>query len=371
MLPKKILFVLPSFEGAGAQRVVNLILRHLSRDKFIPSLVLFHDTIDYAIPEDVRIIKLDKKSTFDLPKMVWRLSKAINEEKPHVVLSFLTYANLVSILATKMAGHRTNLILSEHTNVSRSLENRRLADLKKIFLKTLYPHSNLVICVSQGVAKCLRKDFNLSEKQVRVIYNSIEIGKIKSMIDEPVSHPWFSNKGIPLIISVGRLTTQKGYPCLLRAFSVVRKSISCRLVILGEGEERKELENLAKESDITQDTLFLGFQKNPFKFMARSDVFALSSLWEGFANVIIEAMVCGVPVLATRCSYGPDEIITDGTNGLLIPPGNKKAMSEAILKLLGDDLGRKRLVEAGYRRAEDFRVEKMVAEYERVLGEVG
>ncbi|GAH75207.1 unnamed protein product [marine sediment metagenome] len=145
------------------------------------------------------------------------------------------------------------------------------------------------------------------------------------------------------------------------------KTFPCRLVILGEGDEEQALNKLAADLDISNDVAFLGFQNNPFSFIAHSNIFALSSHWEGFGNVIIEAMACSVPVISTNCPYGPNEIITDGVNGLLVPVGDTHAMAEAIAKLLKDEPLRERLAEEGKKRAEDFKVEKMVAEYEKVF----
>ena len=121
------------------------------------------------------------------------------------------------------------------------------------------------------------------------------------------------------------------------------------------------LENYTKELDISHNVVFLGFQSNPFKYLSRATVFVLSSLWEGFGNVIIEAMACGIPVISTRCPSGPDEIITNEVNGLLVPVGDMNALAKAILRLLEDESLRKRIAEAGRKRAEDFRVKLICA----------
>jgi Glycosyltransferase len=189
--------------------------------------------------------------------------------------------------------------------------------------------------------------------------------------DKPgkIEHPCFKDN-IPVIIAFGRLIPRKGFVDLIKAFHLVCSQLPSRLVFIGEGDERQRLEELVAKLHLKESVLFLGYQENPFKFIGQSRIFVLSSHREGFANVIIEAMACGAPVISTRCPSGPDEIISDGENGLLVPVGDVDALAEAILKLLKDEPLRKRLAEAGRRRAEDFGVEKMVAEYERVFEEV-
>ncbi len=140
-----------------------------------------------------------------------------------------------------------------------------------------------------------------------------------------------------------------------------------RLVILGDGGKRSNLEKLARQLGIERQVTFLGFQTNPFKYLARSDIFVLSSLWEGFALVIVEAMACGIPVISTRCPSGPDEIITDGVNGLLVPVADETALAEAILRLLKDKKLAVKLAQAGTKRAEDFAITKIIKQYEAIF----
>jgi glycosyltransferase involved in cell wall biosynthesis len=174
---------------------------------------------------------------------------------------------------------------------------------------------------------------------------------------------------LPVIVACGRLTAQKNHPLLLNSMALVLKQTDARLLILGKGEKKDELEKLTQSLGIEKKVFFLGFKKNHHKYIARSSIFVLSSDWEGFSSVIMEAMACGVSVISTRCPSGPDEIITDGVNGLLVPVGDADAMAGAILRLLKDETLRKKLADAGRSRSEDFRVEKMVAGYEKVFGE--
>ena len=224
----------------------------------------------------------------------------------------------------------------------------------------------MVLANSRDIKRDLVRNFGVSADKIEVIHNPLDIERISRLAREPVDHPWFEGE-IPVVISVGRLEPQKGYHHLLRAFARIKKTRQCKLVILGEGKKRGELGNLARELGIKQDVAFLGFQKNPFKYLARSDIFVLSSLWEGFPNAIIEAMACGIPVVASSCPGGVDEVIEDGFNGLLVLPADEKALANAILSILDDEKLAERLVKRGRCRVEDFSLSKKIREYERVF----
>jgi len=238
-----------------------------------------------------------------------------------------------------------------------------------MIVRHLYPHADRIIAIAKGVKRDLLDFLSLHSEKVSVVYNAIDIAAIDRLKREEVSHPWFQDD-IPVLLACGRLAFPKNYPLLLKAFTKVQRYIKAKLLILGEGEEKGSLENLVRELRIKDNVIFLGFQRNPYKFMAKSHVFILSSSREGFPNVLIEAMACGLPVISTRCPSGPDEIITNEVNGMLVPVGNVDALATAIIRLLKDDQLRRRLSEAGRRRAQDFRAEKMMAEYERVFLEV-
>jgi glycosyltransferase involved in cell wall biosynthesis len=202
-----------------------------------------------------------------------------------------------------------------------------------------------------------------------VLYNPVAVDEVRTAAKEPADHSWFSDQ-IPIVLACGRLVPQKNYPLLLNAMKRVLEHRPARLFVLGKGPQLASLQALAGKLGIASSVHFAGFQSNPFKFMARAKVFALSSLWEGFGNVLVEAMACGIPVVATRCPSGPEEIVTDGVNGLLVPSGDPDALAAAILRLLEDEAVRRRLSEAALKRAEDFRAERMISGYERVFAEV-
>lgn len=367
---KRVMLLLPSLVGGGAQRVAALLLKHLDRDQFEPLLALFEDRCDYAIPEDVAVICLHKKSYDHFPKLSWMLAKTYEKEKVDVVLSFMNYPNLIAVAARKLSSTKPKLLLSERNYASISL--RHIPHSRPIMwaIPRLYPRSDGVICLSKGVANDLVANFGVPREKIKVIYNPVDTDLISALAKEDVDHPWFARKERPVIVAMGRLTAQKGYPYLLKAFAQITANCSCRLVVLGRGEEREMLERLAKELAIEEDVVFLGFQRNPFNYLSASDIFVTSSLWEGLGNVILEAMACGTPVVATRCPSGPEEIITDGENGLLVPVADEESLAEAMLRLLKDKELATKLAQAGRKRVDDFAVKKIVHEYEDAFSTV-
>ena len=366
--PLKVFFVICSLSGGGAERMLIQILKSLNRLRFKPYLVLFEKKGVYLsqLPSDVKLYDLKKRRRFDFFKIILKLSYIIYQEKPYLMVSFGLYNNIITILAKKLSFRNSKLIIDELSCVSESLKNLRFSKTKKWLMKKLYPSADRIISVSTGVKNDLVKNFNIQEKLVDVIYNAVDREEVNKLSSEAVTHSWF-NSEVPCIIAAGRLTKQKGFPVLLQAFSLVSKQLPCKLIILGEGEQRASLEKTSQNLEIENDVAFLGFQNNLYKYLPHSDIFVLSSLWEGFPIVIIDALACGVPVISTRCPSGPEEIITDGLNGLLVPVGDAAAMAEAILRLLSDEPLRKQLAEEGRKRAEDFKLTKMVSQYEKVF----
>jgi glycosyltransferase involved in cell wall biosynthesis len=192
-----------------------------------------------------------------------------------------------------------------------------------------------------------------------VIYNPVDTDHIKTLATAPLEHPWFAPGAVPVVLSAGRLTRQKDFPSLLRAFAQVRQSRPARLVILGEGEERTSLETLARELGCRDDIALPGFVPNPYPYMAAAGVFVLSSAWEGFGNVLIEAMALGVPVVSTDCPSGPAEILGRGRYGTLVPVSDVDALARAIATTLDQPPEARRSIE----RASSFSCERIASQY--------
>ena len=230
-------------------------------------------------------------------------------------------------------------------------------------MKIFYPRADGVVAVSKGVADDLAVVIGLPRERITVIYNPVVTPELLQKAQEPIDHPWFHPGEPPVILGVGRLTKQKDFPTLIQAFALVRKERPARLIILGEGEDRYELEELIRKLGIASDVDMPGFVDNPYKYMAYSTVFVLSSAWEGLPTVLIEAMACGCPVVSTNCHSGPAEILENGKYGKLVAVGDAAGLAEAMVGTL-DAPESLNVV----RRAQDFGVEQAVAGYLEIFG---
>lgn len=362
----KVLFVVGDMEGWGAQRVVVNLISNIDREKFLPILVLSKkkgECLD-ELPDDVKIYDLGRRGLRDFPKLIFRLAMILMKERPRIVYSVLFHSNILSLLAKSIAPVSARIIICEQiSNVIYDHVNQR--SLYKWFMKKLYPRADLLIAASEGVKRDLIENMGIRPDKIKVIYNPLDIEKIRMLANESNGNE--TDNSTPLITNIGRLDIQKGHNYLLKAFSIVRKKMAAKLMIIGDGEKMDELRALAKDLGIEKDVAFAGYQRNPFKFVARSNLYVNSSIFEGFGYTVVEAIALGLPVIATACPHGPDEIIKDRKSGILIPPADETTMAEAIMMVLEDEKLRKSLSIEGSKRAEDFSVDRIVGEYERTF----
>ena len=289
-------------------------------------------------------------------------------ERPQVLLSALIHLNLVAIWARRLAGVPTHLVIAEHSTLSQELRaGSNQGKWGYRFLPPLvartYPWAEAIIAVSAGVADDLSALAEIPRERIMTIYNPVVTPDLEEKSRASCDHPWFARGGPPVLLAVGRLSVEKDFPTLLRAFAQVRALRSARLVILGEGEERTKLEALARELGVAADVALPGFVLNPFLYMARAAVLVLSSVYEGLPSVLIEAMACGCPVVSTDCPSGPAEILEGGRYGALVPVGNIEAMAKAICTALDGAHDLERLKT----RAAEFSLERAADQYLAVL----
>jgi len=372
MAKPKIAFFFPNFEVGGAERVTLNLLQGLDRRHFDCSLVLGEKKGYYLqeLPADISVAALGTQRFFSL---FIKLIKYFRRAEPDIFISVFPHFSLISILARNFSRAKTRIVIIEHSLFSRSAVNaqtlpRRLV-ARFIFpylMKIFYRQAEAIIAVSKGVAEDIGRITRLKDK-IKIIYNPIVNEAIYILMKENIKHPWFLSQEAPTLLAVGRLAKAKDYPTLLRAFALVLKKEPARLVILGEGSEKKRIEKLSRMLGISKNIAFLGLQKNPYKYMAKSSIFVLSSQQEGFSTVIVEAMACGLPVVATDCETGPREIIKQGKSGFLVPVGDYAALAKAIIKLLKDYPLRKKFSEEGKKRAGDFGIKRGVEAYKSFL----
>ena len=363
----KLLFVLPSLGGGGAERATVDLIRGMDRERFDVSVALFAQRGAFLqqLPGDVAVYDLRGGDRYDV-RLVFRVAALVRSEQPDIIFSVLRYANLVTLLARRVACTKARVIVNEQSLPSAEFGLFGGARTKGWSLRRLYPQADLVTAISRGIGRELTAVHGLPESKVRVIHNPVDVARVRTMGDISPEHPWYVS-GLPVLVSAGRLNREKGFAHLIRAFAVVRRTVECRLIILGEGPERRELERLISELELGEAVTLPGFKDNPYSYMRSATAFVLSSLYEGFGNVIIEAMALGVPVVSTRCPVGPEEIINDGVTGLLVPPGDEQALAGALVRILTDDQLRSELSANGPERAEDFAVDHIVAQYESVF----
>jgi glycosyltransferase involved in cell wall biosynthesis len=235
-----------------------------------------------------------------------------------------------------------------------------------LLVRLLYGIADAVCSVSEGASRDLERFARLKHGSVRTIYNPFDLHRIAEQAAEPVSHPWFTSKELPVILAVGRLNEAKSFDVLLEAFCILRISRPVRLVILGEGDLRADLERLATRLNISPDDFQMpGFVSNPYAWMAGCSVFVLSSRREALPGVLIEAMACGAAIVSTDCESGPNEILVAGKFGQLVPVGDAQALAKSINTVLDTAPSKYPDVKT---RSLDFNKEKAVDLFLELLG---
>ncbi len=331
----RVAFFLPHFAGGGVERVaVNLSEEYLRLGMNVDFVLVYANGAPVeSLPKGVRVKILQaKRVLFALPSLV----QYLRDEQPDVMFSAPQHTHIILLLAKMISRSRVRTMLHVGNHVSTQVQSSgKLQDRSyPILLRLLKSYADAFIAVSEGVARDLADAAKIPHGKIHVVYNPVYQVGMEELMGRPVEHPWFSEGQPPVILAAGRLVEQKDYPTLFRAFSRLRHQMSVHLVILGEGRLLPELKKLAAELNIAEDVDFYGFATNPYCFMARCSVFVLSSAWEGFANVVAEALACGAQVVSTDCKSGPEEILVNGQYGQLVPVGDDVALADAIIVAL-------------------------------------
>ncbi len=315
--------------------MLNLAIGMAQHDVNV-DLVLAAATGPYLkmVPPEVRVVDLKAGRVLSSLPM---LARYLREEKPVGMVSALDHANVVALWASRLAGGQSRVAVcmqntpSQDAHHASSIQGR----LTPLAMKLFYPWATGIVGVSQGVVDDFIKLTGIRQR-VQVIHNPVVTPDLFRRAKEPVEHPWLQPGQPPVLLGVGRLTRQKNFPNLVRAFAEARGQHRCRLMILGEGEERPALEALVRELGLEAEVSLPGFVQNPYAYMKRAAMFVLSSDWEGLPTVLIEALALGTPVVATDCPSGPMEILRGGTLGRLVPMKNSSALAQAIAATLAE-----------------------------------
>lgn len=364
MTDRLALFV-PTLSGGGAERVMLALANRIAERGIPVDLVLAKAAGPYLadVRSDVHVVDLAASRVLrSLPALV----RYLRRRRPRAMLTALGHANIVALWARRLAGVPTRLVISEHNSLRapRGGRGSRRRSVPWWLMRRVYPGAEAIVAVSHGVAADLAAVIGLPVERIHVVYNPVAIADLEARFDEPFTHPWFQAGSPPVILSVGRLTEQKDYATLVAAFAIARAQRACRLVILGEGEDRGDLSALVERSGLAANVLLPGFVNNPVAWLRRAALFVMSSRWEGMPLVLLEAMACGAPVVCTDCPHGPAEILENGRWGRLVPVGDPSALATAILAALADP---QHPDVAG--RAAAFSVDRTVDGYLELLGQ--
>lgn len=302
-----------------------------------------------------------KKTVASLPGLIGYLKRS----RPNAMLSAPDSGSLVALWAQRLARSDCRSVVATHAVLSRSLEQKSWLNrtLFRRLLRGAYRRADAMVAVSGQAADDLAALSRLPRADIQVIANPVVSDELIQAADKPVGHPWFDKSDLPVILSVGRLNREKNYEALIRAFALLRKEQEARLIILGEGDERAVLTALTHELGIAEDVDLPGFVDNPYGFMARADLLALSSHYEALPTVLIEAMACGCPVVSVDCPGGVREIVDHGRFGRLTPVGDDQALADAMLSTLRHPADPAPLKE----RAMAFHVDRITDRYRHVL----
>ena len=374
MREKKVLFLIPTLFRGGAERVISEVSLALP-ESIEPVIVVFEKKISF--PYRGKLVSLDSPISKNLFLRFFRFFvrwlkflKVLASEKPDCVVSAGASANAISILAHPRPVVRVDMHISGSRKGWRQLPF-------KLFVRFFFKKAHLLVAVSKAIALDLEKNFRIPPEKIRVIYNPVNVKKLQALAQEPLDPEYESLFACPVIIAMGRLERQKGHQYLLRAFTQVKKKIpQAQLVLLGEGSLKGSLQELSHELGIQDSVHFLGWQENPFRFLARAKVFALSSIFEGLPDVLLEALACQLPIVSFDCKSGPREVLSPMSNingvasdvekapyGILVPPNNEALLAQALLQVLQNEVLQQRYRQLARERAQDFDISVVLPQW--------
>ena len=367
--PTVIAFHLPHFNAGGIERVVLNLLVHLDRGGFRPVLILGDrtGTLLERVPADVEVRDLGGRRA---SRAVFELARQVSACGARILYSGTNAANLTALLAGELLRRRPAVVPSEHTPPGLFLDGARFRGPRIAAMRLLYGRAACVAVPLAEIGRELREILNLPDLPIAVQPNPVLTEDFESLalMDPEIPLP---PPGTPLITATGRLDPAKGFDVLLQAMALLSpRTPPPHLVIMGAGPQLKALQALTAELGLADRVTLAGHVGNPYAVMRRADLAVMSSRREGFGNVLIEAMACGVPVVAADCPVGPRVILQGGDCGLLVPPEDPAALAQAMDRVLGDKPLAGRLAAAGRKRAQEYTVSRTVRVFQEQFAEL-
>lgn len=333
-VPPRISVVLPNFGGGGAERVM-VSLANAFASRGVDTCVVVGRAEGPCLDLVSDAVKVVDLGVSRISRALPGLRRHFRSVAPDAVLSALTHANLVTLAAVRMMNRPPRVIVSERNSVNMLKQGSLVKrTLKQRMVRLLYPKANGITLVSRAMQQEFAEFLSIPPRKFDTIYNPVDLDRLGHLRVTPPAHDWLQNKTLPVITAAGRLTRQKDFATLLRAFALLTRDTPARLVIYGEGPERPALEMMVAQLGLRGCVDLPGFTAQLPSELAASDLFVLSSRWEGLPGVLLEALAMEIPVIATDCPTGPDEILEGGRWGQLVPVGDADALAKAMHKAL-------------------------------------
>jgi len=387
-LPINVLFILPDLQGGGAERTALNLLSTIDVEQYLCKIMVLRAEGVYlktvmdsgwlvdSPPEPKLLLNQALEDPMRIIFSAWQIRKVVDDVRPDIIVTFMSDTSIPMYLSRARHISGARWIAREGNNtrkvIQHTINNKLLRRIAHAMVGVSLRSCDRLLCISNGMIQAFSQEYQVPNKKIRVIYNPVDLSALqKAETSEDIKLSTALKQSLddqrPMVLAVGRLSYQKGFDTLINAFANTLAKKGYQLTILGEGDQRQALEALVSHLQLTQCIHMPGFHEVPALWMKVATCFVLSSRWEGFGHVLVEAMTVGAPVISTRCEYGPSEILKNGQFGELIPVENQKALEKALLVMLDDKSKRLARAEKAMQRAKDFSIETIAREYERLF----
>lgn len=355
---KHISLLIPSLNTGGAERVFSILANELVKKYTITLFILYEGNVSYNLNQEIELVfckknYVDKQTSFTSIKnhfsLIKYLKKEVKQRKSQLVLSFTTTTNVYAVLIGKSLSIPS--IISERVH-----PDYGIGKLWKLIRKKVYPSCSKLIVQTQQIKSSFEK--YIDEEKIRIIQNPID-PKLSSKVNSDI-------KREKIVLNIGRLTYQKNQDLLIKAFSKVSNS-DWKLMLVGAGEKNEEYKKLTHELNISEKVIFTGAVSDISQYLNSASIFVLCSRFEGFPNALIEAMHFGLPCIATTCPSGPEDIISNNENGLLIPVEDESTLNKELTTLINDEKLRLTLGENAIKTTKKYNVNIILQQWDRLI----